>query len=277
MMDLLDLGVRVSVAYLGPLLWWLLTAVMPLAALNWWLLAWMVVDSPDPEDVARFIAAMICLIVIEAPLASIFLTSFIGQAVFLARPRAREVFQSVATAAWRIVWCLVLCRGIGLAWLLAFYIPREEGYSGQEFFLLMLAFVVLAVRAFRPYLNEIILLERNPLRTDNPHKLTIRQRNSALHSPSSSDLFGRWMAAACVAVPLTLSTILSIWFCFGMLLFDWTWGPVMIQVCVPAAMWLVVGYFAVVRFLTYLDLRIRREGWEVDLIMAGAAARLGEA
>ena len=170
MMDLLDLGVRVSVEYLVPLLLCLSTAVIPLVLLNGWLLGWMVADAPDPEDVARFIAAMVCLIVIEAPLASLFLTSFIGQAVFLARPRAREVFQSVVTALWRLIWCLLLWRGIALAWWLALSIPREEGYSGQEFFLLMLAIVVLAVRAFRPYLNEIILLERNPLRTSNPHR-----------------------------------------------------------------------------------------------------------
>ena len=35
----------------------------------------------------------------------------------------------------------------------------------------------------------------------------------------------------------------------------------------PVAIWLVVAYFAVVRFLAYLDLRIRSEGWEVELLM----------
>jgi len=33
----------------------------------------------------------------------------------------------------------------------------------------------------------------------------------------------------------------------------------------------VAGYFSVVRFLSYLDLRIRREGWEVELIVHAAA------
>ena len=35
----------------------------------------------------------------------------------------------------------------------------------------------------------------------------------------------------------------------------------------PAALWMVAAYFTVVRFLGYLDLRIRREGWEVELLM----------
>ena len=42
----------------------------------------------------------------------------------------------------------------------------------------------------------------------------------------------------------------------------------------PAAIWLSLGYFAVVRFLSYLDLRIRTEGWEVELIMRAEGARL---
>ena len=35
----------------------------------------------------------------------------------------------------------------------------------------------------------------------------------------------------------------------------------------PATLWIVAAYFTVLRFLGYLDLRIRREGWEVELLM----------
>ena len=42
------------------------------------------------------------------------------------------------------------------------------------------------------------------------------------------------------------------------------------------ALWIVVAYFTVVRFLGYLDLRIRREGWEVELIMRAERARLSK-
>ena len=61
---------------------------------------------------------------------------------------------------------------------------------------------------------------------------------------------------------------------WGMLLFDWEWGPVMLHLCFPVTLWLVAGYFAVVRFMCYLDLRIRREGWEVELIMRAASTSL---
>ena len=42
----------------------------------------------------------------------------------------------------------------------------------------------------------------------------------------------------------------------------------------PLAVWLTVAFFTVVRFLSYLDLRIRREGWEVWLKLHSEADRL---
>ena len=32
-----------------------------------------------------------------------------------------------------------------------------------------------------------------------------------------------------------------------------------------AALWIIAGYAAVVRFLSYIDIRIRQEGWAVEL------------
>ena len=47
-----------------------------------------------------------------------------------------------------------------------------------------------------------------------------------------------------------------------------------LEVVYPACLWLVVAFLAVVRFLSYLDLRIRHEGWEVELLMRAEALRL---
>ena len=48
----------------------------------------------------------------------------------------------------------------------------------------------------------------------------------------------------------------------------------MLHLGFPAALWLIAGYMAVVRFLNYLDLRIRHEGWEVELRLRAEAVRL---
>ena len=38
------------------------------------------------------------------------------------------------------------------------------------------------------------------------------------------------------------------------------------------AFWLVMGFLAVFRFITYLDCRIRLEGWDVELKLRAEAA-----
>ena len=76
---------------------------------------------------------------------------------------------------------------------------------------------------------------------------------------------------------MAVAIALAIWFLWWVVDFDQPWGPLMFHVVFPAAMWLVAGYFSVVRFLSYLDLRIRREGWEVELIVLAAARQLEDA
>jgi len=65
---------------------------------------------------------------------------------------------------------------------------------------------------------------------------------------------------------------------FIFLIFEETIGgtpkSVFFTIYFPIAIWLTVGYMAVVRFLGYLDLRIRREGWEVELRLRAEALKL---
>ena len=63
-------------------------------------------------------------------------------------------------------------------------------------------------------------------------------------------------------------------FLSGVFLHDWKPGPFMIRFVFPLSMWIAAGYLTVVRFLGYLDLRIRHEGWEVELRMRAEATRL---
>jgi len=57
--------------------------------------------------------------------------------------------------------------------------------------------------------------------------------------------------------------------------FAWNLDWFKLQIVYPACLWLVVAFMAVVRFLSYLDLRIRHEGWEVELLMRAESLRLG--
>jgi hypothetical protein len=218
---------------------------------------------------------MTCLVFIEAPLASIFMTSFLGQAVFVARPSYREVFRDVGKMWTRVAWCQLFVRGILPACLIFLLVDRYDEFNPTVELLLLGAITLYAilVRAIRPFINEIVLLERNPLSSRNPSAITIGKRSKDLHGPSGGDLFARWMASAMFGMLLTVCVFGTFVFCSGVFLNDWMPGPTMLRYVYPLAMWVVAGYLSVVRFLSYLDLRIRHEGWEVELRLRAEAAR----
>ena len=94
LLDILDLSLRVVAAYPGPLLLATLLAVGPLMVLNAGLIGWMPTEGDDPSSVARYLWTMSLLVFIEAPLASLWVILFLGQAMFLEQPKPREIARS---------------------------------------------------------------------------------------------------------------------------------------------------------------------------------------
>ena len=154
---------------------------------------------------------------------------------------SRDFVQSLP----QLILYQVLWRGLLLATVAAGFVP----------------FVV------HPYLNEIILLERNPLHAAGKRSLSTSRRSSRLHQGNGGDFFLRWILNTLIGPIL----IVAIWGTLAVaapwLLAERVWTQPFYTCLYPVAIWLVVAYFAVVRFLAYLDLRIRSEGWEVELLM----------
>ncbi len=279
--ELMDLSLHVTRVFARPLVLTFALAAVPLALVNHFLIGWTADIDYRDESPWTYLTWMSLLIFIEAPLASIFATAYLGEAMFHERPRIRDVVKSVAKVWPRVLWCVVILRGPALALFLAATLdPFEEPPSVNLVFLFLLALGAAILRATRPFLVEIVLLERNPLgwtlvrRSPDPHKTTIGQRSATLHNASSGDLLGRWIGSAAAVLVLVVAVQCTFWFASGVFLNTWSWGPVMTEICAPLSMWLVACYFTVVRFLSYLDLRIRTEGWEVELRLRAEAARL---
>ena len=231
-------------------------------------------EGDDPSAITRHIWTMTLLVFFEAPLASVAVTLYLGQALFMDNPRPRDLLGGFRRSFLALAWCQFTVRGVGAAWLLTYFARYTDGYSTQEGWLVPLAIYVLFQRGVRPFINEIVLLEQNPLRGRGDYQMTVRRRSTTLHNPTAGDLFARWLMSALVAIAMVVSLVFGIWYAMGMLLFKWDWGWMMLHVGVPTCMWAVAGYFSVVRFLSYLDLRIRREGWEVELVVRAAAAQI---
>jgi hypothetical protein len=125
-----------------------------------------------------------------------------------------------------------------------------------------------------PYLNEIILLERNPWRKKGLYGASTASRSSNMHARNRGELFSRWLGSLVIGAGLIAVLLSAAWFMRFVFAYKMEVDQAFYAVFLQLAIWIVVGYFAVVRFLSYLDLRIRTEGWEVELVMRAEAARL---
>ena len=290
LLDTFDLALHVTRDFAGPLAICALLAIVPLALLNYALIGWMApAESETLGDAARFIWSMTVLIYLEAPLAAVFIVAYLGPALFLEQRTVRQVAGDVLRFAPQLLLCQGLLRGILPAWGLYLLVDRLTFSGFQEIFLvLILLGWSTAMRGFRPYINEIILLEKNPLRARTENTITMGKRSMHLHGPYAADLMVRWIGGALLANLLFWLAVVTFAVVQGVLISDWPFVGLgtpdfawrldwfKLQVVFPASLWLVVSFLSVVRFLSYLDLRIRHEGWEVELFMRAEALRLAE-
>lgn len=252
-LEILDLAVRVIRVYAWPLTVAFACGVVPAMCLNYWLLAdYADYDFDRLGFPLRYLLLMLPLVMWEMPLATAPMTLFLGRALFTDRPPPREIVRGLARSLPQMLWYQVIVRAL----------------------LIPLVFTWFFLFAAWPYLSEVILLERNPMWAGRSGQMTTGRRRQALHGGYIAELFGRWLGSMAVGLLLFCSFWASIWLVGNLLLNKQIWEPAAYTFSFPLALWLVVGYFTVVRFLSYLDLRIRREGWEVELMMRAERARL---
>lgn len=256
--DILDLSLRVIRVHAPALSLALAVGIVPVALLNHWWLS----DSLAATDITfewpwLYFYRTVLLIVWLTPLATAPATLYLGQALFIEKPSAARVLTDFWSSLPQLLLFQVALRGM----------------------LVLTHLLILVLYGVWPYLNEILLLERNPWRRKRAGGKRVGGestlgRTSIMHARSSSELFSRWF----LSVVLGLALILVIWGSILYLRYWLTWqtdfGSTVYTVHLQVAIWIVIGYFTVVRFLSYLDLRIRTEGWEVELAMRAEANRL---
>ncbi len=272
--EILDLSLLVLRTFLVPIVGLVVVIAMPLMLLNWWLIQWMAADLMEESAIGRYVWTMSLLVYTEAPLAGILATLYLGKVTFYEQPTLKTLLGDAGTLAHRILWTQVILRGVLLFIWLVTTLDVDDSYSTVEGFLPFVCFGLFVWRSLRPYVNEIVLLERSPLSSGQSGPISIGKRSHRLHAPNAGDLFGRGITLVPLAIALGLGLLGSIWFLIATFTNSWDWGPLMVHVVVPGVLWLLMVYMTVVRFLSYLDLRIRREGWEVELQMRAEVARM---
>lgn len=206
--------------------------------------------AADPEVLPGLLVLFLAM---AAPWATAPLTVVLGGLMFGERPTAGKVARALARGLPAMVFYQVFVRGaLAASVILAPLLPSR------------LAF-----------LNEVILLERGKARA-------VVKRCSTLAGHRGGDFFGQWLAQ----VVFGLLFIACFWYGTGAAVSALTtseltwdrpgWGD-LYGFRMQLAVWLTVAFFGVARFLTYIDQRIRLEGWEVKLRLQSVGRALEEA
>jgi hypothetical protein len=241
--ELYDLALLVLRRHFWALLLLALIGCGPFLVFNWWLLA-----GHGADDWWTWYPCLL-LVAVEGPLATAPIAAYLGTALFEEKPRVGAALRQ-AIGRW---WPLLL---FGL-------------YRG------LLALFPLLLILYPPHATEVSVLERQGV-------AATWRRAGALRTVWSSE----WVTHLLIAGPLLAlgvlcvidagQTIVSLLMHADLLGEDDPTSPFIpgASIAPHLATWLVLTYLAIVRFLSYIDLRTRREGWEIDLALRRAARRL---
>jgi hypothetical protein len=229
----------------------LLTAalgIVPIFCFNEW-----VVDIRNRPEYGSWL-----LLVMEVPWATLFITLYLGQTTFSPRLSIRRMFEDGLNAIPSFLLFQVIIRGL----CVAVCILTPVVFLGMY------------------YLNEILLLEKPPIaRAWNRRTAMNAQIMGRILSIRILDLL--ILCGGTIAVTQLFQAITSLWedrfdpFYWmqedldpmqeSVVHFPWQ---------THLAFWVVIVFLTVFRFVSYLDCRIRREGWDVDLKLRAQTALL---
>ena len=285
-LELFDLSLQVLKRH-----WWKIvfsSAVfgIPLLVLDGLATAWILnedtlimadqLDSPLELMRWRHFWHVTTLFILQFPLISLPTTVYLGNRIFYHAIPLRTLLRRLGAIAWR--WLLILgVVRMGLVGpVLELFVDRQQPFDvAIEFwFFIVAACAVLFTRAVRPFAPEILGLELCPLRPRAGGAITYRVRSRALHRYTSSENIPRFMAATFYGMLLFLMLLAAQMFVIGASTGDWSWNAWFDYVGLPLSLWAVGLFLAVFRFLSYLDNRIRLEGWEIELRLKAETARL---
>jgi hypothetical protein len=219
-----------------------LAGIAPCAALNSWLLS-------DPEFP---LGLWVALLLLETPWATAPLTLVLGGLMFARQPSPGKILRTLLVSLPAVILTQFLLRGLFLLFVITYPLMPAQ-YS---------------------FLDEVILLER-------ANALASMRRSRVLSRGFEGELFVRWIGqislgsifALCFSIgACTLSSVLA----GKELTWDEPGRSDLRGLLFQAGVWIAIAYFAVYRFLSYVDRRIRLEGWELELRLKAVARAMEE-
>ena len=277
-----DLAMILIRSYPAASIFGFIAGMLPWMLMNLLLIGWIpieqfnlgIFDDEMDGELARYLLLMVTLVILQAPIAGVMTTTLIGRAVFEDGVTWRSAITDVRKMFWRLFWVLGVVRGpIPLMILIASNWGQQIAPWREIIFPITCLFAVGFQRGRRPFLPEILLLERCPLRAKMKGVITVGRRAAALHGPLTGELIGRFITVSLMLSVLSLAAFQTMLSMRGVLLGQWDWGPIVYTIFIPISLWFAAAISTLIRFLSYLDTRIRLEGWEVDLAVRAETQR----
>ncbi|MDA7950989.1 MAG: hypothetical protein MPJ24_05815 [Pirellulaceae bacterium] len=227
---------------------------------------------------------MTFLVYLEMPLASSLTVIFLGKDIFLEKHSLNGILSELWEGLGRLLYSHLVWRflflGLSITYFLRISIVSPETISNDVGtwigWVFLFFFVAWILRLFRPFINEVILLEKLPARNQEDKGRTLAKRSSSLHNANLGTLLLQGIYSFFLAIFLSWALISGLTFLRGILFANWYWDDLTLNFLYPGVLWVVGLYFTVWRFLCYLNIRIRDEGWEIELLMRAEATRLRE-
>lgn len=253
---------------------WLIANALLLSWIPWAESEFGFGDAEGRFELSRYLIWMTVLVALQAPLAGIFTTHYLGQAVFEQQPTWNSVIREVRRQLVRCLWVLgVLRLPLPAMVIVALRWGQPADWLADVFLPIVLLLAAAFIRGSRPFMPEILLLEQCPLRSRDKAEITVVRRSRALHSPMAGELAARFAAVAFVLLFVMLCVYYTIYWGRGIALGTWRTDLLALLIFYPLALWVTAGLSVIIRLLNYLDARIRLEGWEVELSLRAEALR----
>ena len=266
-LEIFDLTLHVYRDHARNILLLLLINALPLMIVN--ALIVHVVIGPSDALPSDQLAILLLLIISQAQAGTLLITQYLGTATFSGRPTIRSTIADFFKAPKSWIWSHGFVRMV-IPILFVIGVFKDDGL-GLAIFMLMIA---LAIRAFRPFISEILILEQPPRKIPKgsaSQQITLRRRAKDLHR--GDVLFGFFMSTlvgSCLLVTIT-SLFFHIDSAIGL---NGNWDSSIHFVYWPLSAWLVASFLAVFRFLFYINTRITQEGWEIALKLMAEKQKL---
>lgn len=259
---------------------------VPLLVLDGLVTAWILnedtllmaeqLDSPLAWMRWRHFWHVTTLFLLQFPMISLPTTVYLGNRIFYQDIPLRTLLRRLwpIAGSWLLILGVVRLGLVGP--VLEFFVDRQQPFDPtiEFWFFLFAASAALFTRALRPFAPEILGLELCPLRPTAAGAITYRVRSRALHRYTSSENIPRFLSATFFGVLLFFMLIAAQMFVIGASVGDWSWNAWFDFIGLPLSLWTVGLFLSVFRFLSYLDNRIRLEGWEIENRLKAEAARL---